>query len=89
VDPDGTNFEQRLHRSGVWPGLAAEDIYYGYATPRDVVRRLIADSGVADRGRRRNIFDPAFQFAGVGCADHATYGFMCVIDFAGGLPPLK
>jgi uncharacterized protein YkwD len=86
VDPDGAGFAQRLHRHSLRPRAAGEDIAYGYATPRDVVRQLIVDSGVPDRGHRRNIFDPGFRVAGVGCGRHRVYRVMCVIDFASAPP---
>ena len=76
---------QRLQRNGLWAGLAAEDISYGHDTARDVVRQLIIDSGVPNRGHRNNIFGRAYQLAGVGCGAHSVYGSMCVIDFAGAL----
>jgi uncharacterized protein YkwD len=79
----GGGLSQRLARTGMWAGLAAEDISYGYATPREIVRQLVVDSGVANRGHRLNIFGRAFQVAGVSCGDHSLYGAMCVIDFAG------
>ena len=80
--PDGS-LGERLRRHGVWAGMAAEDISYGYQTPRDVVRQLIVDSGVPSRGHRNNIFASAYQAVGVGCGGHRLYGAMCVIDFAG------
>jgi uncharacterized protein YkwD len=76
---------QRLQHNGLWAGLAAEDISYGHDTARDVVRQLIIDSGVPNRGHRNNIFGRAYQVAGVGCGRHSVYGSMCVIDFAGAL----
>lgn len=79
------NLGQRLQKNGMWAGLAAEDISYGHDTARDVVRQLIIDSGVPDRGHRKNIFGRAYQLAGVGCGAHSVYGSMCVIDFAGAL----
>lgn len=82
-DGAGGGLSQRLARHGMWAGLAAEDISYGYATPREIVRQLVVDSGVANRGHRLNIFGRAFQVAGVSCGDHSLYGAMCVIDFAG------
>jgi uncharacterized protein YkwD len=78
---------QRLRGQGVWAGLSAENISYGLDDPRDVVRQLIVDSGVPGRGHRRNIFGSGYQLAGVACGPHRAYGFMCVIDFAGALPP--
>ena len=76
---------QRLRGQGVWAGLSAENISYGYDDPRDVVRQLIVDSGVPGRGHRRNIFATGYQLAGVSCGPHRAYGSMCVIDFAGAL----
>jgi uncharacterized protein YkwD len=83
VGVDGASLSDRLHRHGVWASVAAEDISYGYRTPRDVARQLIVDSGVPNRGHRNNIFEAAYQAAGVGCGRHARYGALCVIDFAG------
>jgi uncharacterized protein YkwD len=85
VGADGSSLSDRLHRHGVWAGLAAEDISYGYSSPRDVVRQLIVDSGVPGRGHRNNIFEAAYQAAGAGCGGHPRYGALCVIDFAGAL----
>jgi uncharacterized protein YkwD len=69
----------------MWAGMAAENISYGYDDPAGVVRQLIVDSGVPNRGHRANIFSAGYQAAGVGCARHAVYGAMCVIDFAGAI----
>jgi uncharacterized protein YkwD len=81
----GEGLSERLHRHGLWAGMDAEDISYGYASPRQVVDQLIIDSGVAGRGHRQNIFDPTLQAAGVGCGRHSGYGAVCVIDFAGAI----
>ncbi len=85
VGPGGSTFSQRLKREGVWAGLAAEAISYGYDDARDVVRQLIIDSGVPGRGHRNDIFGRGFQVAGVSCGRHRVWGAMCVIDFAGAL----
>ena len=83
TSPGGQTLGQRLQAHGVWAGLAAEDISYGYQDPREVVRQLIIDSGVPNRGHRDNIFGAHYQAAGVSCAPHRQWGSMCVIDFAG------
>lgn len=83
VSPSGATLGQRLQAHGVWAGLAAEDISYGYEDPGEVVRQLIVDSGVPNRGHRDNIFGAHYQAAGVSCAPHRAWGSMCVIDFAG------
>lgn len=81
--PGGQTPGARLQHHGVWAGLSAENISYGYSTPREVILQLIIDSGVPSRGHRQNIFGANYQIAGVGCGRHRTYDAMCVIDFAG------
>lgn len=76
---------RRLRENGVWAGLSAENIAYGSRTATDVVRQLIVDSGVPNRGHRKNIFSGGYQLAGVACGPHPTYDVVCVIDFAGAL----
>ena len=76
---------RRLQGAGVWAGMSAENISYGYDDARDVVRQLIIDSGVPTRGHRHNIFGAGYQLAGVSCGSHRAYGAMCTIDFAGAL----
>jgi hypothetical protein len=84
--PSG-NLGQRIRSHGVWAGLSGETISYGQPTPYEVVRQLVVDWGVPDRGHRELIFDRSFQVAGAGCGSHAEYGEMCVIDFAGAFAP--
>jgi len=78
-------FGRRLQARLMGAGLSAEDIDYGEHSPDQVVRRLIVDAGVPNRGHRSNIFGPAFELSGVSCGPHRVYGSMCVIDFAGAL----
>jgi uncharacterized protein YkwD len=75
-------FSERLKHHGVFAGISAEDIAYGYSRPRDVVAQLVIDRGIRGRGHRVNIFEPNFRVAGVACGPHPSYGEMCVIDFA-------
>ena len=83
--PGGEKLSERLHRYGAFASLMAEDISYGYSTPREVVRQLIVDSDVPDRGHRDNIFNPVLREAGVACGPHPVYRAMCVVDFTSGL----
>jgi hypothetical protein len=83
--PRGETLGQRLQRRGMWAGIAAENISYGYDDPEGVVRQMIVDRGVPNRSHRQNIFGHSYQAAGVGCASHSVYGAMCVIDFAGAI----
>lgn len=83
--PGGDTFSQRLQRVGLYAGLTAESISYGQMSAEDVVRQLIVDSDVPNRGHRRDVFGGNYQAVGVGCADHARYGAMCVIEYAGAI----
>ena len=85
VGPDGLTPGQRMREAGVWAGITEENISFGQATAAAVVRQLVIDDGVRDRGHRNSIFEPGLTVAGVSCGPHARYGYMCVIDFAGAL----
>jgi len=83
----GSNGSQpwdRMARFGQWVGHAGENIDYGQRDARAFVGRLIVDDGVRGRGHRKNIFSRNYRVAGAASGFHATYGGMCVIDFAGG-----
>lgn len=89
LSPDGATPGQRVARRG--GGIyVSEAIAYGSASPLVVVRQLIVDDGVADRGHRHVLFDDRLGYAGAGCGPHPVYGAMCVIDLSptpDGRPP--
>ena len=80
----GSSPFERMERQGRWVDTAGEAIGYGPEDPRRVVLNLIVDDGVPGRGHRKSLFNPEFHVAGAACGPHATYGHLCVIDFAGG-----
>lgn len=63
--------------------FVGEGIYYGADRAGQVVRSLIVDDGVPDRGHRALIFNTDFRYAGVGCAQHARFQHICVVDLSG------
>lgn len=75
---------ERLNRHGIWSGRWGENISYGKTSARDVVIALIIDDGLRSRKHRKNIFNPAFNFAGAAVGSHARYRTVWSIDFAGG-----
>jgi uncharacterized protein YkwD len=87
VGSNGSTFTQRISREGSWQGEAAEAISYGMVSATDVVRQLIIDDGVPDRGHRGTLFDPVLRNVGVGCAPHQTYNEVCVLDFTTAIIP--
>jgi len=76
---------RRLQAQGLYAGIEAESISYGQRSPQDVVHQLVVDSGVPNRGHRKDMFGHAFQAAGVACGPHAQWGAMCVIEYAGAI----
>ncbi len=81
VSADGATPGDRVRRRGGGPYMS-ETIAYGSTNPVAVVRQLIIDDGVRDRGHRAVIFDSRLRFAGVGCGPHPVYVALCVIDFS-------
>lgn len=77
--PDGASPGDRVQRHGGGK-LVGEEISYGYANADDVVRQLVVDDGVPDRGHRELLFNRELRYAGVGCGAHSQYVHMCVID---------
>jgi hypothetical protein len=81
LSPDGASPGERVRRRGgdIYVG---EGISYGYNRADEVVRQLIVDDGVRDRGHRNLLFNGDFRYAGVGCGGHSQYGHMCVVDMS-------
>ena len=82
IGRDGTSPLDRAIRRGLRPWAIGEVISYGPETAAAVVRELIIDDGVPDRGHRLAIFNPDFGRAGAACGPHAGFRTMCVIDLA-------
>lgn len=80
---DRSDVDRRVRRYGSWDRSLGENIAYGGETAREIVIQLIVDDGVASRGHRANIYNPAFLVAGIGVGTHPVYGTVCVQDFAG------
>ena len=80
ISAGGLTPGQRVQRrgGGIYVG---ETIAYGSLSPSDVVRQLIIDDGVADRGHRKLIFDGRLRTAGAGCSRHRVWRLVCVIDY--------
>lgn len=78
---DGSGPGDRMRRRGGGE-YVGEVITYGAVDAAGVVRQLIVDDGVSDRGHRMLVFADDIRFAGVSCGPHPVYRTMCVIDVA-------
>ena len=81
---DGSFCEQRVGNFGKLLGETGENLSYSTETARRQVINWLIDDGFANRGHRARLLSPAFKVAGVSCGQHAQFGGMCVVTFAGG-----
>lgn len=81
VDSHGKTLRQRLSAHG-FGSYTGECCSYGNKEAVYIVIQLLVDDGVASRGHRELIMDPNFNEAGVGVAEHPSFDFCAVIDFA-------
>jgi uncharacterized protein YkwD len=81
---DGSSPNARLERYGRWEGVVGENIVYEVSTAREIVIGMIIDDGTANRGHRRNIFDPNHRVAGAAVTDSSTNGARAVLTYTGG-----
>jgi uncharacterized protein YkwD len=84
---DGSQADDRVSRYGTWMRTIGENLAFGQFGPddaRDVVMSLLIDDGVPSRGHRGTILNGEFRSVGVACGEHAGYGTMCAIVYAGG-----
>lgn len=78
--PDGSMPGDRVKRRG-GEIFVGETVSYGPEYADSMVRLLVVDDGVRDRGHRKIMFSNHYRFAGVGCAEHDRYGHMCAVDY--------
>lgn len=70
--------------------FVGEVITYGHISPASVVRQLVVDDGVPNRGHRIEILSARYRYAGVACGAHPKWRTMCVImlsETPDGSPP--
>ncbi|WP_313538413.1 CAP domain-containing protein [Sphingomonas sp.] len=76
---DGSDPGVRVKRRG-GDIFVGEAIAYGFDDAEQIVRQMIVDDGVPDRGHRRLLFDAKLKFAGIGCGPHSKMDHICVVD---------
>ncbi len=81
IGADGSGPGDRVKRHG-GDIYVAEAIAYGTADPEEIVRQMVVDDGVPNRGHRSLLFDKNLRFAGVGCGPHARMEHLCVVELS-------
>ena len=84
---DNSSPFDRIEKYGTWETSAAENIAYGETTGLGVMLSLMIDDGVAGRGHRYNIMNPAFKVTGPYSGTHKTYGHQSCLTYAVGFTP--
>lgn len=77
---DGSSPMIRVLRHTKTCNGVGENIDYGESTGVGIIRSLIIDDGVPDRGHRENTFRN-YRYVGSAFGRHKTFRYMCVIDF--------
>ena len=80
---DGSSPFQRMERYTKLEGSSGENISYGQDTARAVIIQLAVDDGVAGRGHRKNITNPAFVKHGCFSGEHSKYKKSTVMNYNG------
>lgn len=83
VGTDGSTVRTRVEAAGLRAQIIGEEISFDTNSAEGIVRQLIVDAGVPDRGHRRTLFDVRIASGGAACGMHAKYNVICVIDIAG------
>lgn len=78
---DGSTPFIRIKRYDPNTSYCGENIAYGSKTAMEIIRSLIVDDNVKDRGHRINTFKDYIHI-GVATGDHNTCGIMAVLDFS-------
>jgi len=76
-----------MTRYGSWGGSVAENLAYSRSTGGEMMVQLYIDDGVPSRGHRVNIVNPALKLTGMAYCDHARYGNMIAVVYAGTFTP--
>ena len=77
---DGSSPMMRVLRHTKACNGVGENIAYGDSKGVGIIRGLIIDDGVPDRGHRENTFHN-YRYVGTAFGKHKTFRYMCVIDF--------
>ena len=86
---DDSDPSERMERYVEWNVTLCENIDFGAKSGEDIVISLLVDDGIADRGHRKNLFNPKIKYIGIACGDHKEYGICTVMDFVGDIISYK
>jgi len=85
IGSDFSSLKNRVERFGTQSNKLAEGILFGKNTGSDYMYQLYVDDGVSERGDRKNMMNPAFQWTGIAHCKHTKQDEMLVVVYAGAL----
>lgn len=82
---DGKNLSDRIEKYCEWDGACCENFDFGTNLAEDIIIFFIVDDGLPERGQRKNLFNPEFNYIGVACGPHKEYGHGTVVNYVSGV----
>lgn len=82
ISSNGLTMEQRLHHSGIFTKVFAENCIFGYNDPLEIAMRLLFDEDNESRNQRKIILSRDFNFIGITIQPHSgEFCWSCIQDF--------
>jgi hypothetical protein len=78
---DGSNPKDRMEKYTGIDYLWSENLMFGGYKPKEIVEYMLVSDGDAQRGLRKNIFNPELKLMGVAVGPHPEGGSVTVVDF--------
>jgi uncharacterized protein YkwD len=85
---DGKNVSDRIERYTEWDTACGENLDFGSKNAVDIIINLLVDDGIENRPHRGHLFNPKFNYVGIGLAEHKEFDIVIVLDYVGGVRAL-
>ena len=84
-DQNGQYVSERIEKYCEWDYSAGEVIEVSSKNPQDILISLLVDDGLKNRPDRKTLFNPKYNFVGIGTGPHFEYEIVTVIVFTGSI----
>jgi uncharacterized protein YkwD len=89
VGHKGSTVKERIEKYGSWNNFIGENCHYGKDNAIEIIVDLLIDSGIPNRGHRKNLLSKDYRFVGICVYSHPGYKIQTVMDFAADIVPRK